>query len=372
MTALAISGTGVYTPPNLVTNEELCEAFNAYVRGENERNREAIEAGDAEPLAESSPEFILKASGIKQRYTFDKAGVLNPDQMRPYVPDRSDDELSIQAEWATAAARKALEAAGRVGEDLDLVILAGANIQRPYPAVAIEVQAELGARGYAYDMLAGCSSATFPIQLACDAIRSGSARRALVVIPEIMSGHANFKDRDSHFIFGDAAAALVIEPLEEAKAGSWEIISTRCKSKFSSNIRNNGGFLNRCDPEHQFDKDKLFYQKGRRVFKDVVPLAAEFITEHIRSHELEPQSIGRFWLHQANCNLNNLVIKRILGEVPEPERAPLVLDRYGNTAAAGSIIAFHHHRDDLAGGTWGVVCSFGAGYSIGSVVVRRA
>ena len=371
-TGIAITGTGVYTPEHVITNDELCAAFNEYVRRDNERNAGAIERGQREPLRESSSEFIEKASGILQRHVVTKDGILDPDHMCPNIPDRPDDQMSLQCEFAVRAAQRALEAAGRCGEDIDMVILASSNLQRMYPAVAMEVQAALSARGFAYDVSVGCSSATFPIQVATDALRSGSATRALLVNPEIMCGHLNWRDRDSHFIFGDAATAVVLERAGDATADfPFEIVSSRLMSRFSSNIRNNGGYMNRCDPEHQFDDDKLFYQQGRRVFKDVVPLAAAFIRQHLESAGLSPDKVTRFWLHQANLNMNTLISKRLLGREATRDQAPVILDEYANTASCGSIIAFHKHRADMAAGSYGVLCSFGAGYSIGSVIVQR-
>ena len=371
-TGIAITGTGVYTPEHVITNDELCTAFNEYVRRENERNADAVARGEREPLRESGSEFIVRASGIRQRYVHTKDGILDPDRMCPNIADRSDDEMSIQCEFAVGAANHALEASGHSGEDIDMIILASSNLQRMYPAVAMEVQAALGASGFAYDVSVGCSSATFPVQIATDALRSGSATTALLVNPEIMCGHLNWRDRDSHFIFGDAATAVVLERVENAVSSApFEILTTRLMSKFSSNIRNNGGYMNRCDPAHQFDDDKLFYQQGRRVFKDVVPLAAAFIAEHIESAGLTIDTITRFWLHQANLNMNTLIGKRLLGRLATREEAPVILDEYANTASCGSIIAYHKHRADMAPGTYGVLCSFGAGYSIGSVILRR-
>ncbi len=371
-TGTAITGSGVYTPESILTNEEMCEAFNEWVRRENARNADAIAAGEMQPLRESSPEFITKASGIKQRYVQDRTGLVDPDRLVPNIPDRPDSENSYQCEYSVRAAEKALAEAGRHPEEIDLVILAASNLQRMYPSLAIEVQDALGTRGYAYDMIVGCSSATYAIRSATEAIRCQHATRALVVVPELTTGHMNFHDRDSHFIFGDAGTAVVIERVEDVGAtGAYEIQSTRAFSKFSSNIRNNGGYLARCDPEHQFDRDKLFYQQGRRVFKDIVPTAAKFITEHLAAHELEPSDVRRFWLHQANINMNNLIAKRLLGRVPTHDDAPIILDEFANTASAGSIIAFSRHHDDLEAGDYGMICSFGAGYSIGSLLVRR-
>ena len=370
-TGIAISATGVYVPENVLNNEEVCGAFNEYVRRENARRAAEIAAGTAQPLLESSPEFVLKASGILERRVIDKVGVMDPDRMCPIIPDRPDDQLSVQAEFSVKAAEVALERAGRCGEDIDMVLLAAGNIQRSYPAVAMEVQEAIGARGFGYDLSVGCSSATFPIQVACDAIRAGNASCALLVNPEVMTGNSNWRDRDSHFIFGDAATAMILEPAERARPGAFEILSTKLMSKFSNTIRNNGGFLNRCDPEHQFDDDKLFYQQGRKVYKDVVPMASSFILSHLEQVGLTPDRVSRFWLHQANANMNQAIAKRLLDREATQAEAPIVLDRYGNVASAGSIIAFDHYHDDLPSGALGVLCSFGAGYSIGSVIVRR-
>jgi beta-ketodecanoyl-[acyl-carrier-protein] synthase len=113
-------------------------------------------------------------------------------------------------------------------------------------------------------------------------------------------------------------------------------------------------------------------QEGRKVFKEVVPMAAAHIESHLRSLGFEPTQVRRFWLHQANLGMNQLVMRKLVGQEVGDDIAPIILSEYANTASAGSIIAFHHHRADLKAGELGVICSFGAGYSIGSVVVRRA
>jgi beta-ketodecanoyl-[acyl-carrier-protein] synthase len=370
-TNIAITGQGVWNPGNILSNAELCVAFNEFVIRDNAANAEAIAAGTMTALRESTPEFIEKASGIKQRYVHDKTGLMDSMRLCPNVPDRREDELSVQAEYAVNAAHKALAAAGRVGEEIDLVVLGASSLQRMYPAIAIEVQAALGARGYAFDMSLGCSAATGALIQATQALQAGTATCALVVVPEMTTGHMNWRERDSHFIFGDASVAMVLEPLSRAKQGGFEILSTKMISKFSSNIRNNQGFLNRCDPQHAGDVDKLFHQQGRRVFKDVVPMASKFILDHLSAHDLAPSAVARYWLHQANQNMNELIVERVLGRVATRTEAPLILDEYGNTASAGSLIAFSNHHADLASGAFGIMSSFGAGYSLGSLMLQR-
>ncbi|GAB2716743.1 beta-ketoacyl-ACP synthase III [Halomonas garicola] len=373
MTQVVITGTGLYTPEHAVDNEALVSAFNAWAKAENDRHAEAIAAGKREPLAYSSSAFIEKASGIKSRYVLDAEGILDPERMRPHLPERGNDEPSIQCDMALDAARQALASAGIEAEDVELVIVACSNLERAYPAMAVELQQALGAGGYGFDMNVACSSATFALETAANAIASGSVKRALIVNPEICSAHLNFRDRDSHFIFGDACTAMVLENDAVARAEErYAILGTRLVTQFSNAIRNNAGFLNRVADADPNALDKLFVQEGRRVFKEVCPLVARLISDHLASLELGADDVRRLWLHQANQNMNDLIARKVLGAKPGPEQAPVILDRYANTSSAGSIIAFHLHRDSLAPGDIGIICSFGAGYSAGSVVLQKA
>ena len=366
-----ISATGLFTPSDTITNEELVESFNRYVERHNADNAAAIEAGDVEALQTSSVEFIEKASGIKARHVMAKGPILNPEIMAPRWPERSNEELSMLAEIGVKAARQALERAGREAAEVDAVLCAASNMERPYPAMAIEIQQELGIDGFGFDMNVACSSATFGIQTAADYIRSGNARSVLVISPEITSGHLNWRDRDSHFIFGDVATAVLVEDAGIAPATHWDILGTKLKTVFSNNIRNNFGFLNRASPDGEGKADKLFVQEGRKVFKEVVPMVAEMIVTEAENFGLDPQGLRRLWLHQANAGMNRLIAQRVLGHEATADESPTVLDTYANTSSAGSIIAFHKHSDDLEAGDTGLICSFGAGYSAGAVFVRK-
>ena len=371
-TSVVISGSGLYTPTETVSNEELVKSFNAWVDIHNDAHSEQIARGEIEPKTYSSAEFIEKASGIKSRYVINKTGILDPHRMVPNIPERDNTEQSVMCEIACHAAREAMQAASVTAADIDTVIVAASNMQRAYPAMAIEVQAALGATGFAFDMNVACSSATFGIQQASDSVKSGSARRVLVVNPEICTGHLNFRDRDSHFIFGDVATAVVVESIESTvNMQAWEILDSRMQTLFSNNIRNNFGFLNRADETGVGQLDKLFVQEGRRVFKEVCPAVAEQISSQLAPMGIAPDDLKRIWLHQANRNMNDLIARKVFGRDPSPEESPTILDEYANTSSAGSIIAFHKHNADLAPGDVAILCSFGAGYSIGSIVLRR-
>lgn len=369
---VVISGTGLFTPSESISNEELVKTFNAYVDNFNEANKEAIENGDVEALQYSSEAFIEKASGIKSRYVMNKSGVLDPDNMKPQIAERSDEEQSIQCEMGVAAVKQALANAGKTPDDVDQVIVACSNMQRAYPAMAVEIQSALGIQGFGFDMNVACSSATFGIQTAKDAIVSGSANCVVVVNPEICSAHLAWEDRDCHFIFGDVCTAIVLERQETCSVEHpWEIVGTRLQTQFSNNIRNNFGFLNRCDESGVGTRDKLFRQNGRKVFKEVVPMVAEMITSHLSDTGIDVAGLKRMWLHQANLSMNLLISKKVLGREAAAEEAPVILDEYANTSSAGSIIAFHENSEDMQAGEVGVICSFGAGYSAGSVIVKR-
>lgn len=370
--SVVISGVGLWTPENSISNEELVTSYNAWAEHFNQQNHAAIEAGELEAKPLSSPEFIEKASGIKSRYAYAKEGILDIHRMRPLLEIRNDEQVSHQAEMAIAAAKKALSAANKTAADIDMVIVSCAYTQRAYPAIAIEVQMALGIDGFGFDMLVACSAATFGLERAVDAVRCGTSKGALVINPELTSPQVNYTDRDSHFIFGDVATAVVVESGDTCQsAHAFDVLSTKCVTSYSNNIRSNFGYTTRTTDEDPYSADKLFHQNGRKVFKEVCPMAAEHIESHLRSEGIEVADLKRWWLHQANINMNLLISKRLLGRDATLEEAPIVLDEYANTASAGSIIAFAKYHEDLATGDIGVICSFGAGYSIGSLILKK-
>lgn len=369
---VVISGSGLWDPPHSISNEELVGAYNAYADNYNEQHAGGIKSGEIIAKPQSSAEFIEKASGIRSRFAYVKQGILDIDRMKPAIPPRTEEQLSDQAEMAIEAAKLALRAANKKPEDIDVVIVSCAYTQRSYPALAIEVQDALGIKGFGFDMLVACSAATFALHRAYEMIIAGTAKGVLVINPELTSPQVNYCDRDSHFIFGDVATAMVVESAQTANAEHvFEILSTKAVTAYSNNIRSNFGYVSRANDADPFAPDMLFHQQGRKVFKEVCPMAVEHINQHLARHQLTSNDVSRWWLHQANINMNSLISKKLLGRAPSLEEAPIVLDRYANTASAGSIIAFNLHHRDLACGDIGLLCSFGAGYSIGSLVLKK-
>jgi beta-ketodecanoyl-[acyl-carrier-protein] synthase len=222
-------------------------------------------------------------------------------------------------------------------------------------------------------MLMACSAATFGLHRACDSLMAGSASCILAINPELVTPQVNYCDRDSHFIFGDVSTAVIMERAETAAAAArpFEILGTKALTRFSSSIRSNFGYMSRATDADPYGWDKLFHQAGRKVFDEVSPVAAAHMRDQLANLGLRPAAVKRFWLHQANLNMNKMVIKNLLGKDIDPAAVPTILDTYANTASAGSIIAFHLYRADLNSGDIGVICSFGAGYSVGSLVVRK-
>ncbi|MEL6670992.1 MAG: beta-ketoacyl-ACP synthase III [Bacteroidota bacterium] len=367
-----ISGTGLWKPEGVLTNEELVDCYNAYANRFNSENAEAISAGMLQAKPQSSAAFIQKASGIRQRYIYQKKGVLDLDRMRPDIPKRPNEALSDQAEMAIHAAKDAMARAGKKPAEIDAVIVACAYTQRSYPAIAIEVQQALGIQGFAFDMLVACSAGTFALHRAFEMVKAGTARAVLCINPELTSPQVNYKDRDSHFIFGDVSVATIVD--SEATCTSphaFEVLSTQAFTSYSNHIRSNFGYVLNANDADPLDEDQYFSQNGRTVFKEVCPMAAQHLTDHLAKVELGIPDIRRWWLHQANINMNQLICKLLLDRQPSQEEAPIILDEFANTASAGSLIAFHLYQDDLQAGDHGMICSFGAGYSIGSLVVRK-
>ncbi|WP_274426724.1 beta-ketoacyl-ACP synthase III [Chelativorans sp. YIM 93263] len=371
LSRVSLSGMGVEIPPDVITNEELVESYNRWVETENPRRARRGE----DPLAPSDADFILHASGIRQRHVYERAGILDPERMAPFIPARDDASLSVMAEFGAKAAEKALADAELSGRDIDLVICSAAHHQRPYPALGIEIQQALGAQGAAFDMNLGCSSALGGLHTAVNLLRAGAHQRALVITPELITGHLNFRDRQTHFIFGDASVAVVVEAMDEGaeRPGAFEIVDTRLWTKFSSNIRTNFGFLSRLaqeDPSALDMAGNLIKQSGNKVFKEVTVAGHRFIVDFLAEHGHTPHTMRRFWLHQANKRMNAMILKLAFGEEVGQDRAPTVLEELGNTAAAGAIIALEKNHRDMQSGDFGLLCAFGAGYSIGGALLR--
>ena len=177
------------------------------------------------------------------------------------------------AEYGVKAGRQAIEAAGLEPKDIDLIICAASNFERPYPAIAIEVQAALECdQACGYDMNVACSSATFGLDAAQNQIRSGQVKRVLMINPELCTCHLNWENRDCHFIFGDVGTAVVLEAEDiAAEKGGWKIIGTKCQTKFSRNVRNDFGFMHLVETPQRTGWDNFSVKMAAKCLRKCAP-----------------------------------------------------------------------------------------------------
>ena len=354
----------------MITNDEIVKSYNSYVDNYNLQNANEINEGNLIALEHSSTTFIEKASGIKTRYVIDKKNILDINKMMPLVDHEDESKLSIHAVVGIEAAKKAMAQANVSASEIDGVILGTSHAARNYPSVAIEIQNELGIDGYAYDMLVGCSSTTFAINNAYSDIASGLAETVLVINPEISTPFVNYTRRDIHFIFGDGCVATVVSKNDSSKH-CHKVIDRKLVTKFSNNIRSDWSYLVRAADDSKTYDDLLFYQNGNSVFKEVCPMVADFISRQLQDNNIKPSEIKKFWLHQANSRMVNLIVSKVIGTDDfDTSLAPLPIEKFGNLASAGSMFAYNIHND-LKKGEKGLICSFGAGYSICSIIVEK-
>ncbi|MES2211994.1 MAG: beta-ketoacyl-ACP synthase III [Pseudomonadota bacterium] len=362
-------GTGIYLPEPVISNEDLVASFNAHVQEWNAAHQKDIDAGTCVAKKESSAAFIEQASGIKQRHFIERSGILDTQRMRPHLKPRADDALSLAAEFCVRAAESLLAEHSDLKSCIDLTIVSCGNPQRPYPSISIEVQHHFQLPGAAFDMNAACSSTTFGLHMARNAILAGTARAVLVISPEICSAQLDFSDRDSHFIFGDGCVAVLVCNADLIKQHQgFAILDSQIATQYSNTIRCNFGYINRLEDVFT---PPFFRQEGRKVMKDVVPWVSGRLIEQCKNLGMSTESISRLWLHQANRYINNMVVSRFWGRDATAAEAPLTLERYGNTSSTGSLMSFHEHHQDLSKDSYGLLVSFGAGYSMGSLLLKK-
>ncbi len=371
--AEVLRASSFVVPREKITNDELVNSYNAYADWYNTKYIADIKAGEKEALDFSNADFIYKASGIKQRFVHNKSGILDPQRMYPLVPKRAKGSVSLQAEFALNAAEKLLKKTSLEAKEIDAIVVACSNYERAYPGIGVEVADILGLKDFfALDVNAGCASAAFGISTAQGLIRAGTAKRVMVLTPELYSFHMNFKDRRSHFIFGDGCSAVLLEDesIHQDNEG-FLIHNTRLVSKFSNNIRNNFGFINVSEDKRGPDEEYRFKQNGRNVKEDVVPFTINHIKDHLAEVGWQGSELKRLWLHQANIHMMNAIAEEVLERPVDESLMPETLHEFANTAGSSVIGCFDKYHEDMVAGEIGVICAFGAGYSVGSVALEK-
>lgn len=304
----------------------------------------AVTNADLASKVDTSDEWIVERTGIRQRYI---AG-----------------EGETTSTLATEAARKALEAAGIDSKDIDLIVLATATPDQTFPATATIVQNELGCNGgIAFDVAAVCSGFLYALGTADSMLRTGMAKRALVIGAETFSRILDWEDRTTCVLFGDGAGALVLEAQESAADGPG-VIDTKLHADGAHNqlLYVDGG------PSTTGTVGKL-RMKGREVFRHAVVNLADVLKETLASAGFEPGDIDWVVPHQANARILDATARKL--GLPA-EKVIVTVDRHANTSAASVPLAFDTGIRDgrIQKGDLVMFEAMGGGFTWGASLVR--
>ena len=323
-----ITALGTYVPPRLLTNADL------------------------EGTVETSDEWIIERTGIRQRHIVDK-GVATSD-------------------LAVEAARKALAQRGLIPKDVEAVIVATVTPDMFFPSTACLVQHKLGAQGiWGFDLSAACSAFLYALQSGAQFIASGAHKRVMVIGADVMSSIIDYTDRATCVIFGDGAGAVILEPAEEDSLGLIDFLHEIDGSGGCSLYMPGGGSLNPSTHETVDQKMHFVHQDGQAVFKFAVRKQAEVCERILQRNGLKGSDIDAFIPHQANQRIITATADR-LGL--RPESVIINIDCYGNTTAATIPLAMEtaSQQGKLKKGSLVLLASVGAGFTVGATLLRWA
>ncbi|WP_062229190.1 beta-ketoacyl-ACP synthase III [Aureimonas frigidaquae] len=301
---------------------------------------------DFEGIIDTSDEWIRQRTGIARRH----------------MAAAEDTTVSM----GEAAARRALDAAGLVPDDIDLIILATATPDNTFPASSVQVQSRLGIEhGFAFDVQAVCSGFVYALTTADLYIRNGMARRALVIGSETFSRILDWTDRTTCVLFGDGAGAVVLEASEGAGTLEDEGILV---SKLRSDGRHKEKLYVDGGPSTTGTVGKL-RMEGREVFKHAVGMITDVIDDSFAAMGIGPEDIDWFVPHQANRRIIEASAKK-LGIAPE--KVVMTVEDHGNTSAASIPLALDRAvRDGRIGkGDLVLLEAMGGGFTWGATIVR--
>jgi 3-oxoacyl-[acyl-carrier-protein] synthase-3 len=320
-----IAGTGSSVPERRLTNDDLSK------------------------MVDTNDEWIVQRTGIRERR------IAGPGE--------------TTASLGTAAARKAIAAAGLEAKDIDLIIVATITPEMVFPSTACFVGAELGLPGVpAFDMSAACSGFIYALATGANFIKAGQYKNVLVVGAETISRITNYKDRGSCIIFGDGAGAVVLQRSNDATKG---VIYNRLHADGS------GGSAMTCIPGSRFPVSEamiaegkhLMEIKGREVYKFAVTKFEELIREAMRACELTIDQVSLIVPHQVNQRIIDSAMEKL--GFPA-EKAYVNIDRFGNTSAASIPLALDEawKGGRVESGDHLIFVAFGAGLTWANAVVR--
>jgi 3-oxoacyl-[acyl-carrier-protein] synthase III len=322
-----ISALGTYVPPRILSNDDL------------------------EKMVETSNDWILERTGIRERHLVDK-GVATSD-------------------LAAEAGRKALEQRGIAPTDLEAILVATVTPDMFFPSTACLVQHKLGAQGaWGFDLSAACSAFLYALQTGAQYISTGMHKKVMVIGSDVMSSIIDYTDRATCVIFGDGAGAVILEPAEEG-VGLIDFVHEVDGSGANSLYMPGGGSLNPSTRETVEKKMHYVHQDGQAVFKFAVRKQTELCEKLLKRNGLQGKDIDAFIPHQANRRIIMATADRL--EL-RPESIIVNIDRFGNTTAGTIPLAMGTAIEEgkLKKGSLVMLASVGAGFTVGATLLRWA
>lgn len=323
-----ITGTGGFAPPRVVTNDEMAK------------------------LVDTNDQWIQERSGIKTRRLVDFEGAMSTGDM------------------AEHAAKAALERAGITALDLDLIIVGTVTPDMRVPSCACIVQQRLGAKNAAaFDVLAACAGSMFALSVADKFIRTGTAKRILVIGGETLSVITNWTDRGTCVLFGDAAGAFVVEAAPEDGPGLVDTAIYSDGNTWQHLYIPAGGSKQPLTPQLLAERKDRLIMNGREVYKIAVRSLVDAAEKILAKNGLTAADVGLVVAHQANLRIIEAVAQRV--DIPL-DRFVINIDRYGNTSSASALITFDEAARDgrMKPGTNVLMLAIGAGMCWAAALYR--
>jgi 3-oxoacyl-[acyl-carrier-protein] synthase III len=323
-----ISALGTYVPPRVLSNADL------------------------EKMVETSNEWILERTGIRERHLADK-GVATSD-------------------LAVEAAKRALAQRGIAATELEAILVATVTPDMLFPSTACLVQHKLGASGvWGFDLSAACSAFLYALQTGAQYVATGMHKKVMVIGSDVMSSIIDYTDRATCVIFGDGAGAVILEPAEEEGVGLIDYEHEVDGSGAHSLYMPGGGSLHPSSSETVEKKMHYVHQDGQAVFKFAVRKQTELCERLLKRNNLKGADIDAFIPHQANRRIIMATADR-LGF--RPESLIINIDRYGNTTAGTIPLAMGTAIEEgkLKKGSLVMLASVGAGFTVGATLLRWA
>ncbi|NBC82760.1 MAG: beta-ketoacyl-ACP synthase III [Bacteroidetes bacterium] len=322
----AITGISGYVPEYRLTNEELSQ------------------------MVETSDEWIMQRIGIKERRILKGA-------------DKATSDMAIPA------VQELLKKTNTDPKEIDFIIVATITPDMIFPSTANLIGHKVGAvNAWGYDMAAACSGFIFALESANRFILSGAYKKIIVVGADKMSAITNYEDRTTCPLFGDGAAAVLIEPTEE-EVGIYDQILNMDGSGAPHLHMKGGGSLHPASHETVENKEHFVYQEGQTVFKVAVSNMADISVEMMNRNNITPETLGYLVPHQANMRIIEATARR-MGITRD--KVLINIQRYGNTTAATIPLAIWDYEDKLRKGDNLILTAFGGGFTWGSIYLKWA